>query len=283
MTNAYDTLGVTKGASEEEIKRAYRKLAAKHHPDKGGDTAKFQEIQNAYDILSNPQRRAEHDTPNPFNQGFHQTGPGHFEFHFGGGGPNDIFEHIFGQGFSHPFQQQQQRQPRRNKDLRISISIPLSSTLDPQKKTVSVQTTKNDRFTVDVNIPRGVSDGTTIKYSQLGDNFFDSLPRGDLYVIINVEGEDRFQLHGHSLMTNLEITAIEAMLGAEKEIRGLDGKEFLIKIPEGCQYGMKFGLNGQGLYQMNSNNRGDLIVNITITVPILTEEQKMHLKQINIL
>ena len=87
MTDAYSTLGVQRGATDEEIKRAYRKLAAKHHPDKeGGNTAKFQEIQGAYDTLTDPQKRQEHDNPNPFG-----GNGGGFEFHFGGGGPQDIF------------------------------------------------------------------------------------------------------------------------------------------------------------------------------------------------
>ena len=118
MANAYETLGVPKGASDEEIKRAYRKLAAKHHPDRGGDTAKFQEIQSAYETLSDPQKRHQHDNPNPFGQGF-QGHPNGFEFHFGGGGPEDLFAQFF-QGFpgGHPFHQ---RQPRRNKDLRVQL------------------------------------------------------------------------------------------------------------------------------------------------------------------
>ena len=183
MANAYETLGVPTGASEDEIKKAYRKLASQHHPDKGGDTAKFQEIQNAYETLSDPQKRAQHDNPNPFG---HQGGDSHFEFHFGGGDPHDIFQQFFQHGFGghNPFQQRQQ--PRRNKDLRINLTINLQETLAEQKKTVSVQTTKGDRFNVDVNIPRGVSNGTTIKYTQMGDNMFDSLTRGDLYVIITV-------------------------------------------------------------------------------------------------
>jgi DnaJ-class molecular chaperone len=111
MANAYETLGVPKGASDEEIKRAYRKLATKHHPDKaGGDTSKFQEIQSAYETLSDPQKRQQHDNPNPFQH--HQAGPNgsHFEFHFGGAGPEDIFAQFFNQGFGgHPFQQRQQQ------------------------------------------------------------------------------------------------------------------------------------------------------------------------------
>jgi curved DNA-binding protein len=283
MANAYETLGVPKGASDEEIKRAYRKLAGQHHPDKGGDTARFQEIQSAYETLSDPVKRQQHDNPNPFGQhGFHQTGPGNFEFHFGGGGPEDIFAQFFNQGFGHnPFQRH--AQPRRNKDLRVQLTISLASTLESQRKTISVQTTKGDRYNVDVDIPRGINNGTTIKYSQMGDNMFDTLTRGDLYVIINVETDNRFELHGINLMCNLEINSIEAMTGTDKIVEGVDGKTFNVKIPQGCQYGTKFGLQGQGLYQMNSNVRGDLIVNVVVKTPLLSELQLNMLRNINII
>ena len=277
MANAYETLGVPKGASEDEIKKAYRRLASQHHPDRGGDTAKFQEIQSAYETLSDPQKRAQHDNPNPFN-GHHG-----FEFHFGGGGgPQDIFEQFFNQGFGHqnPFAHRQQHQPRRNKDLRVSLSISLSSTLEQQRKTISVQTTKGDRFNVDVDIPRGINNGTTIKYSGMGDNMFDTLTRGDLYVIITVEDDFRFHIHGINLITELEVDCIDAMIGCEKLVTGLDNRQFNIKIPQACQSGMKFGLGGQGLYQMNSNVRGDLVIEVVVKVPHLTNEQLSILKTV---
>lgn len=277
MANAYETLGVPKGASEEEIKRAYRKLAAKHHPDRGGDTARFQEIQSAYETLTDPQKRAQHD--NPFQQ--HQGPNGsHFEFHFGSNGPEDIFAQFFNQGFGghNPFHRQ--AQPRRNKDLRINLQITLAETLQEQRNSVSVQTTKGERFTVDVNIPRGVGNGTTIKYSQMGDNFFDSLTRGDLYVIINIIADQRFELHGLNLVSNLEINSIEAMTGCDKIIQGIDGREFSIKIPKACQFGTKFGLQGQGLYQMNSDFRGDLIVNVNIKTLSLSDDQLNILRKL---
>lgn len=278
MANAYETLGVPKGASEDEIKKAYRRLASAHHPDKGGDTAKFQEIQSAYETLSDPQKRHQHDNPNPFGGGFqhgHNPHGNHFEFHFGGGGPEDIFAQFFGGG--NPFQH---RQARRNKDLRVQLTVTLSSTLESQKKTISVQTTKGDRYNVDVEIPRGVNNGTTIKYSNMGDNMFDTLTRGDLYVIINVENDSTLEIRGHSLVANLEIDSIDAMLGTERIVKGLDGKEFSIKIPQGCQYGTKFGLQSQGLYQMNTTVRGDLIVNVIVKTPTLSEEQLSVLRNI---
>ena len=283
MANAYETLGVPKGASEDEIKKAYRKLAAKHHPDKGGDTAKFQEIQSAYETLSDPQKRAQHDNPSPFSN-FDNGNGTHFEFHFGGGGPQDIFEQFFRQG-GHPFGghnpfNQRHAQPRRNKDLRVQLTVNLSETLSEQRKTISVQTTKRDRYNVDVTIPRGVSPGTTIKYSNMGDNMFDTLTRGDLYVIINVNNDSGCEMHGINLVKRIQVNAIDAMLGAEAIVRGLDGREFAVKIPQGCQHDMKFGLQGQGLYQMNTNVRGDLVVVVDLTVPVLNEQQLNILRNI---
>lgn len=274
MANAYETLGINPSASDEEIKKAYRRLAGKYHPDKGGDTAKFQEIQTAYNTLSDPVKRQQHDNPNPFHGGPNGS---HFEFQFGGG-PHDIFEQFFHQaGFGHqnPFRSQH---TRRNKDLRITLRIDLSSTLDEQIKTVSVETTKGDRFNVDVRIPRGVNTGTTIKYSGQGDNMFETLTRGDLYVIINIIENDKFQIHGNTLITDLEVSAIEAMVGVERTVNGIDNKMFSIKIPSGCQHDTKFGLKGQGLYQINSPVRGDLIVNIKIKVPTVTPEEATLLK-----
>ena len=114
----------------------------------------------------------------------------------------------------------------------------------------------------------------------MGDNMFDTLTRGDLYVIINVENDNRFEIHGINLVANMEIDSIEAMTGTDKTIQSIDGKEYNVKIPSGCQYGQKFGLQGQGLYQMNSSLRGDLIVNVVIKTPILTDNQLTALRNI---
>lgn len=279
MANAYETLGVPQGASETDIKKAYRKLASQHHPDKGGDTKKFQEIQSAYETLTDPVKRQQHDNPFRGHQGPHGS---HFEFNFGGGNPEDIFAQFFNHGFGgSPFGQPHgNRQPRKNKDLRISIQVDLVSTLENQSKSVSVQTTKGDRFTVDVQIPRGVNNGTTIKYGGMGDNMFESLTRGDLYVIINVIPDERFEIRGIDLYAKIEIDSIDAMLGVETFIKSLEGKEYMIKIPAGCQYGMRFGLPGYGLYNMNSQQRGNLVIETVIKTPTLTEDQLNILKSL---
>ena len=271
MSDHYQTLGVSRTATADEIKKAYKKLASKHHPDRGGNEEKFKEVQIAYDTLSDPQKRQQYDNPNPFRQG---DGQG-FEFNFGDGADmDDILNSIFG---GHGRQQgpfgPRRAQPRRNKDLRVNILVSLASTLEAQRKTVRVQTTNKTPFEVDVDIPRGVTPGTTIKYSGRGDNFFESLPRGDLYVIIQLEQDERFELFGSNVLTTLEIDSFEAMIGCEKTVQGIDDRNYKIKIPQGTQPGVKFRLEAQGLYAMNSNSRGDLVVELRVRTPKLTPEQ----------
>ena len=266
--NHYEVLGVDQKATTDDIKRAYRRLASQHHPDKGGDKNKFQEIQAAYDTLSDPQRRQQHDME---LQGFGH--PGGVRFHWNSGNMDDIF-----QQFGFPFGGRPQR---RNKDLRIEIPIPLVSTLENQRKTVSVQTTNGQRQTVEVDIPRGIGHGTNIKYPGLGDNLFNTLPPGDLYVQINVHPADNFRYHGIDLHTYVSVNCLNAMAGGTVNVTGLDLKIFELTIPAGTQHGTKFRIPGQGLYQMNTEQRGNLYVEIMIQIPTdLSEQQHAILRNL---
>ena len=280
----YETLGIAENATPEEIKKAYRKLASQHHPDKGGDTARFQEIQAAYDTLADADRRQryDHERRNPGGMRFNFNGQdmtGHpdvenifrnFGFHFGGQDPFTQFRQ----------QQQPQPQPRRNRDLQIEIQIPLAETLTEQTKTISVQTTNGQRETVEVKIPRGVLGRTTIKYPNLGDNFFASLPRGDLYVNVVAQPHPDFEVHGLDLITTLQVDCLTAMAGGEMEVRGLDGRIFQLSIPAGAQPNMGFRITGQGLWHADGLTRSHLIVKIHITVPQLNADQIALVNQI---
>lgn len=280
----YETLGVSENASQDEIKRAYRRLAMQHHPDKGGDTNKFQEIQSAYDVIGDEQRRAQYDVErrnggvrfNINGQDFSGMPPGmedmlrNFGFAFGPG---------FGGQQGDPFGAF--RQPRRNKDIQVDIAIPLSTTLADQQKTISIQTTNGGRQTVDVQIPRGVKPNTTIKYPGLGDNFFESLVRGDLFVRIHVENDSKFHVDNLDLINYVDIDCVRAMVGDHITVNGLDGKQFELTIPAGTQPGTKFRIANQGLYAMNQNIRGSLLISVKITVPTsLTDSQKQTLKEL---
>lgn len=268
----YSTLGVPRGASEEEIKRAYRKLAMQHHPDRGGDQTQFQQIQEAYDTLGDPQKRQAYDNPQP--QGTH------FTFNFGGGDPfGDIFSQFgFGPGID-PFAHMRQQQQRRNKDIRIRIHVSLSETLHDHTKTVSVQTSSGERQTVNVNIPQGITTGSTIKYPGLGDNMFTTLPRGDLIVQFVVDEDPQYSVHGIDLLYKVVINAIDAMTGVAVDIPGIEGRVFNMQIPEGTAHGAKFRIPNQGLYAMNQNGqvRGSLIVEVFLDVPKCTTPQQISL------
>lgn len=280
----YATLGVSESATQDEIKKAYRKLAMQHHPDKGGDTTKFQEIQSAYDAISDEQKRAQYDAERSGRGGMRFTVNGQ---DFGGGMPPEMedmlrnFGFSFGSGFAgghgDPFGQF--RQPRRNKDLQVEIKVSLASTLDAQKQAISVQTTNGQREAVEVQIPRGVRTNSTIKYPSLGDNFFESLPRGDLYIRIFVEDDPRFITDGLDLVKPIDIDCLHAIIGHEITVEGIDGRKFAINLPAGTQHGSKFRIPQQGLYAMNQTHRGSLIVLVNIVVPTnLTESQLDTLK-----
>jgi DnaJ-class molecular chaperone len=278
----YELLGLQKTATEDDIKKAYRKLASKHHPDKGGDTAQFQKIKEAYDTLSDAPKRAAYDNRgrgphiNFGNRGF--TGNHSdidadvmnefskmFRFNFGGkADPFDMHQHV-----------------RKNKDLRVNISIPLRDTLEEQSKTLSVQTTKQTTEIVEVKIPRGAATGDTVKYSGLGDNFFASLPRGDLYVQLHVLPDEKFKVQNLDITTDLIVPVYDAILGTQVEISGLDGKIFNLMIPAGTQPNTKFRIKDQGLYSSRQVTRGNLYVEIRVEIPkSLTEQQIELVKQL---
>jgi DnaJ-class molecular chaperone len=279
----YETLGIAESASPEEIKKAYRKLANQHHPDKGGDTNKFQSIQAAYEVLGDQQRRAQYDDE--------RRGGFSFNFNsqnFGNAMPPEMedmlrnFGFAFGNGFAHntdPFNVF--RQQRKNKDLQVEIPVNLASTLEDQTKIINVRTTNGDTYPVEIKIPRGVRASSTIKYPGLGDNFFGSLPRGDLYIKINIEPNTEFGVDNLDLHKTLEIDCVRAMIGGSYAISGIDGKVFEITIPAGTQPGTKFRIPNQGLYAMNQNIRGSLILNVKITVPTnLSIEQQQSLRNL---
>jgi DnaJ-class molecular chaperone len=275
----YKLLGVSDQATAEEIKRAYRKLASQHHPDKGGDKTKFQEIQAAYDTLSNDQKRQQYDMQrNGFGGG---PGGAHFTWHSSGNNPdiNEIFRNFgFGGDPFNPFRQQRER---RNKDLRIEIPLDLVDTLQDQTKTVSVQTTNGQRSTLEVNVPRGVTSGTQIKYTGLGDNLFDTIARGDLYVQFSVRVPERFVVHNIDIHTQVVVNCLLAIAGGTVVIAGIDGKEFELTIPASTQPGTRFRLANNGLYQMNSSERGHLYIELAVNVPRdLSSEQLEIIKKL---
>ncbi len=238
----YDTLGVSKSASQDEIKKAFRKLASQHHPDKGGDTAKFQEIQSAYDTLGDPDKRAAYDNPAPQFSGFGQGG----QF----GNMHDIFSQMFGGGGFGGFPGQH---PRQN-HVRMSLWISLLDVARGGRRPVALGT-QSGTNTIEIEIPLGVEDGDNVQYQGLA-------PGGqDLVIQFRVQPDPRFRREGLNLYTEQKVNIWDMLLGADVEVRNVEGHGLTVKIPPRTQPGTTLRLRQQGLRDRN-NRQGDLMLKI---------------------
>ena len=277
MADHYQTLGVDRNASPDDIKRAYRKLAAQHHPDKGGDTAKFQEISAAYDTLSNPDKKAQYDNPQPQFQNAPGGGgsPGGFYFHTGGGIPPG-FEDIFAQ-----FGMFGQRQQPKNRTLNIQTTISLEDAFNGKDLVASIGLPSGREQMVEIKIPVGTHDGLVLRLAGMGDDSVPNAPRGDIHLTVSVLEHPKFRRQGDDLTCNIEISCIDAMLGKTMQVDTIDGKTLEITIQPGTQHGQTLAAAGYGMPKLNDNRyKGRLLMPVVITIPtFLTNEQKRILQQ----
>ena len=272
----YQTLGVNRNATQEEIKKAYRSLAMKHHPDRGGDTAKFKEIQEAYATLSDEQKRAEYDNPQPQFNGF-GAGPGGFNFHFGG--PQG-FEHIFGDLFGARHAQR----PPQNRNVQLRTVINLEDAFYGKELLANITLPSGRDQTVNINIPQGIHEGTTLRLSGMGDDSVQGLPRGDILLSVHIADHPVFKRQGDDLVIEHELSAIDAMTGANIVVTGIDGKRLETTVPAGVQHDSVLSLAGQGMPNFNENTRkGRLLIKLKVRIPTLTEDQKVNLRKLGIL
>ena len=255
----YKTLGVAVTATADEIKQAYRRLASQYHPDHNGDAEKFKQIQAAYDVLGDAEKRKIYDQAGKIKLGVH--GFGYTEM-------ADVLKN-FSDG----------QRDRKNKDIKTHISISLEELLSPLNKLISIKTSSGERQTVTVELPLGTNNGSIIKYSGLGDDFYTNLLRGDLYVHVQIDPHLIFEVNGVNLITSVDINAIHAILGTKQVIKTLDNREFELTIPPGTQGDTKFKIANQGLFQKDKITRGHLYVVAKIKIPTnLTPSQLETLK-----
>lgn len=273
MTDHYSTLGLSKDATPDDIKRAYRKLASQHHPDKGGDKEKFQEIQQAYGVLSDPEKKAEYDNPRPQRSFDHQ------EFNFGGIPPE--FEHIFGGHFGDMFGHRMHRAPR-NKVLNLQVTISLEQAFHGHTLASDIRLPSGKIQSINVKIPAGIHSDVIIKLQELGDDSIAGQPRGDIHLTVNVQQHSIFQRNGDDLITDINVDIWDALLGKVIHIDTIDGKKLEVKIPPGIQMGQILSIPQAGMVNMNDNRyRGRLLLKTKITIPAnLSDRQKELVKQI---
>lgn len=271
MTDFYNTLGVDRSADQETIKRAYRKLAAQHHPDRGGDTNKFQEIQAAYDTLSDPDKKSQYDNPQP--QGFH------FQFNSGGFPPG--FENIFTHHFSNsPFGDMFGRQSPKNRNLNLQTEITLEEAFTGKDLMMTIRLPSGREQVVDFKIPSGIHENTTVRLQGMGDDSIPNAPRGDLHINIFVRPHHEYSRQNDDLVKVLDLNCLEAIVGKTIQITTIDNKTLDIHVKPGTQNGQVLSIQGYGMPNMNSKIRGKLLLHVNIIVPQnLTEHQKKLIRQ----
>ena len=275
----YEVLGVSKGASDDEIKKAFRKLAIKYHPDKnpGNKEAeeKFKEANEAYSVLSDKTKRSRYDQfghagvggdggGNPFGGGFGGFGGNgqSFNFDFGGGGFEDIINAMFGGGGF--------RAARRGRDYRTSITIDFEEAIFGVTKTISVE---NEQ--IKLKIPAGIYDGQSIRLGGKGGEAPSADgQRGDLYVEVRVRAHKTLTREGELILSEITIPMTDAVLGTEVEVETVDGK-ITMRVPAGTQPGTNFKLSGHGAPRLGTDQRGPHIVTINVEIPKnLNKKQK---------
>ena len=291
----YKILGVERGASDEEIKKAYRKLAFKYHPDKTkGDKdseEKFKEISEAYAVLSDKKKRQEYDTfgRSGFRQRYSQEDIFQEAFSrgtFSGGGFSfeDLIRQMMGfggrgqtGGAFHHFQDfgQAGPQPMRGRDTIYELPVSLADIYNGAEKVITFPRPEGRQERISVKIPAGIETGQKLRLKGKGELGAAGGPPGDLIIRIKVAQDATFTRQGEDLYLDWPIGLTTAVLGGSISVRSLSGQEFAVKIPPGTQSGQKLRLKGQGLPKMNSKARGDLFVRPKVTVPKkLTKEQK---------
>ncbi len=289
MKNYYDILGVAEDASNEQIKKAFKDIAKKEHPDRGGDEARFKEANEAYDTLKNSQKRHDYDTMRKF--GGTGTGGQHPFFNedifgdfFSGFGNGDMdfkssFNFTRGPGGERIFRQN--RQPRGNRNVQVRMAISIKEAMNKSEKTINYKLPSGREEFATVNIPAGVQHGVTFKYAGMGDDSIKNLPRGDLMVMMSVLDSDGYTRRGNDLYTDKTIDCFQAVRGHEFNLQTLEDKIIKVKVPAGTQPNTILQVKGQGMpVHKTIGIRGNLYVKVHVLIPQLSAADLKKIKDL---
>jgi curved DNA-binding protein len=234
----YSTLEIPKTATQDDIKKAYRKLAMKHHPDRnGGDETQFKKIQEAYEVLSDPSKRQQYDNPSP-----------QFGFNTGGVDINDFFNQVFGQRRNHNTKQ----------TLRTTVSITLVDAYNGTQQMMQVQTPTETKL-ININIPAGVASGDTIRYDNLLENAI-------LIVQFVVMQDLRFERRGNDLYSTHTLSVLDLIVGTKFKFQTISGKLLEVKVPPNTQPNSNLRIPSAGM-PVRTGGFGDQIILIKAIIP----------------
>jgi DnaJ-class molecular chaperone len=247
----YVTLGVNKNATPDDIKKAYRKLASKHHPDKGGDTATFQKIEEAYRILSDPQQRQQYDNPAP--QGFNFNG-----------GP-DIFQDFMSQMFRQQHQHHQHQNRQRQKPVfRTTVSVTLEQSYKGEEQVIRLQT-PTITHAANIQTPKGVHNGDQVKFDNI-------IQEASLIVEFKIIPHLKYDRNGNDLLSNHPISVLDLIAGTSFEFTTISGKTFEVTVKPKTQPYIQLKITGQGMPLHGTNYYGDQIILLKPYIPDIIDE-----------
>ena len=260
----YSTLGVSKNASPEEIKKAYRKLAMKYHPDRnGGDDTKFKQINEAYDTLSNTDKRSQYDNPQPqFNNNARGFNTGSFN--------NGAFEDLFRQ-YASGFGGQQTRQPR-NRDVNIECRLTFAEVFTGKAINIQYRLPSGRVEVLDASIPPGVKQNDSVRFAGMGDDSYPQFQRGNLIVNVKIQPNPKWTRDNDNIITTHSVSVFDLMLGTAIEISTPVGRHFSLTIPKGTKPGTVFSISGQGIPNVNTRRPGNAHIKVESVIPKIQDE-----------
>lgn len=257
--NCYEILGVSKDASQDEIKKAYRNLVKVHHPDKGGSDDKFKEISQAYETLSDPQKRQDYD--------FKQSMRGSSGFHEFFTKFNGDFSSMFNNSFN---------AQAKGMDIRVTVNLTIDEVYYGTKKSIDI-----GYGGFNLNIPAGVANGAKLKVSGKGQPhpINSSAPNGDLIVIIQHVPDHEMIIQGPDIWMDLTLDMFDLLLGSKVQIKNRL-YELTVNVPKNSYEGKVLRISGKGIPIYNTNERGNLMIKLRALPPKLNEEQLNLIKQV---
>ena len=270
----YSTLGINRNASQEEIKKAYKKMSMQHHPDRtGGDDSKFKEINEAYQTLNDPKKKQMYDQFGTADPRQHQYRSEDFNFEFDGnpfmGGMDDIFASFFGNGA---------RRSRSNRPIQVAVDVSLEDVLTGKQIGMEIQLLSGRTKVVTVDIPAGVEHGQQIRYAGIGDDSNRQARPGDVILHIRVLNHPVYERAGDNIVCNNQVDVFDLMIGGKTTIRTLEGRTLDINIPAGTQPDTVLSCKGEGLPNVRTKRKGNLLIRIKAKIPrSLTKEQQQKI------